>query len=162
MTRMPLTRERLRVGADEITLLVTGEESGGRLLAAEVRLPAGGGPPGLHRHDPDEVYRLERGELAIYLEDERAEVHRIAAGPGDVIHIPGGRPHTVRNESGDEATASVVFAPAAGMERFLRAAAALAADGPPAPADVMRVAAEHGIRFTGPLPAAAQSSKSPA
>lgn len=150
--------ERLRVGADEITVLVNSEDSGGALLVAEVRLPAGGGPPGLHRHDPEEVYRLEHGELAIYLEDERGEVRRISLAPGDVIHIPGGRSHTVRNESGEEAIAYVVFAPGTGIERFLRAAAALAAAGPPAPTDILRVATEHGIEFTGPLPGAAQGS----
>ncbi len=159
MTNLTTPRgERLRVGADEISLLVTSEDSGGALLVAEVRLPAGGGPPGLHRHDPEEVYRLEHGELTIYLEDEHGDVHRIGLTPGDTVHIPGGRSHTVRNESGAEAMAFVVFAPATGIERFLRAAAMLAAAGPPAPEDVLGVAGAHGIEFTGPPPGAAQGS----
>ena len=53
--------------------------------AQEVRLPAGGGPPALHRHAPTEVYRVDSGELAIYLEDDDGEVQRIAATPGAVV-----------------------------------------------------------------------------
>ena len=39
------------------------------------------------------------------------------------------------------------------MERFLRAANALAADGPPEPEAVLALAARHGIEITGALPA---------
>src|SRR4029079_15318880 len=92
-------------------------DTGGALLAVEVRLPTGGGPPALHRHAPTEVYRVERGELAIYLGDER-----IAAPPGSVVHIPGGCTHTVRNESDADATAYVVFTPG-DIESFFRAVA---------------------------------------
>jgi mannose-6-phosphate isomerase-like protein (cupin superfamily) len=139
-----MKKDKMLVGSDEIVLLVTTDA----LLAAEVRMPAGGGPPALHRHEPEEVYRVERGVLTLYVEDEHGELDRIAAGPGDVVHIPAGRPHTVRNESGEEATAYVVFAPGAPMERFIRAAAALAADGPPA---MDALAARHGVEMTRPL-----------
>jgi mannose-6-phosphate isomerase-like protein (cupin superfamily) len=142
-----MEKDKLLVGSDEIVLHVTTEG----LLAAEVRLPPGGGPPALHRHDPEEVYRVERGALILYVEDEDGELDRIAAGPGDVVHIPGGRPHTVRNESREPATAYVVFAPGAQMERFFRAAAELAADGPPAIDDVLALAARHGVEVTRPL-----------
>jgi mannose-6-phosphate isomerase-like protein (cupin superfamily) len=146
--------ERLRVGADEVTMHVASAASRGALLAIEVRMAPGGGPPALHRHDPDEVYRLERGALAIYLEDEGGDVRRIAVTPGMVVHIPGGREHTVRNESDAEALAYVVFAPGTEMERFIRAAEALAAAGPPRPQDVLALAERHGIEMTGPLPGA--------
>ncbi|MDA0170336.1 cupin domain-containing protein [Solirubrobacter taibaiensis] len=125
--------DSIRVGADELTFQVTSET----LLAVEVRMPPGGGPPGLHRHAPDELYRGERGEFTIYLEDER-----IPLGPGDVVHIPGGVAHTVRNESGEEALAYVVFSPGAEMEAFVRAAAAL-----DDPAGVRPLAERHGIEF---------------
>jgi mannose-6-phosphate isomerase-like protein (cupin superfamily) len=129
----------LSVGTDELTFRVTSEESDGALLAVEVRLPAGGGPPALHRHAAAEIYRVERGELAIYVEDDR-----IAAGPGAVVSIPGGRAHTVRNETEADAHAYVVFAPGAEIERFMRAAGALAE---PAPAEVMALAERHGIEM---------------
>ena len=143
------TGERLRVGSDEITFRVPSAATGGALAVADVSIPAGGGPPALHRHEPDEVYRLERGELAIYLEDDHGEVRRIRATSGTVVHIPGGREHTVRNESDTEAVAYVVYAPGTLMEGFARAAA----DGPPSFEEVMALAERHGIEITGPVPA---------
>ncbi|HEX6023687.1 MAG TPA: cupin domain-containing protein [Solirubrobacter sp.] len=133
-------QDRLMVATDEITLRATSAS----LLAAEVRIPAGGGPPALHRHAPEEIYRGEAGELAVYCEDDDGEVQRIPVGPGDVVHIPGGRSHTVRNESAAEARAYVVFSPGVEMERFVRAAAQLRS---PTPADVMALARRHGIEF---------------
>ena len=131
--------DTLSVGTDELTFRVTSAQSDGALLAVEVRLPAGGGPPAMHRHAAAEVYRVERGELAIYLEDDR-----IAATPGSVVHIPGGRAHTVRNESDADAHAYVVFTPGTEIEHFFRAAGALAA---PGPAEVMALAERHGIEM---------------
>jgi mannose-6-phosphate isomerase-like protein (cupin superfamily) len=124
----------LKLGNDEITLHVSSDA----LLAAEVTIPAGGGPPAMHRHPSEELYRVESGELAIYRERER-----IVAGPGAVVHIPGGCPHTVRNESDAEARAYVVFSPGTEMERFVRAAAAN-------PEDILALAEANGIEFTGP------------
>jgi mannose-6-phosphate isomerase-like protein (cupin superfamily) len=127
--------DTIRVGADELQFKVASEA----LLAVEVRMPAGGGPPGLHRHAADEIYRGERGELTIYLGDER-----VPLGPGDVVHIPGGSAHTVRNETDEEALAYVVYSPGVEMEAFVRAAAELDA---PDPAAVVALAQRHGIEF---------------
>lgn len=134
----------LRVGNDEITLHVTSEASAGTLVACDVTIPAGGGPPAMHRHPSAEVYRGEAGVLAIYIESDE-ELQRIPITPGDVVHIPGGCPHTVRNESPFEARAYVTFVPGTEMERFVRAAA-------DRPQDVAALAHEHGIEFTGPAP----------
>ena len=139
----------LRVGSDEIRLHVGSEDSGGALIAAEVALPPGGGPPALHRHACEEVYRLELGELAIYLEDEQGAVQRVPATPGSVVHLPAGRAHTVRNESEVEARAYVVFSPGTEMERFLRAASELTARGEPRIEDVLALAERHGIEMAG-------------
>ena len=147
--------ERIHVGSDELVFRVPSAATDGALLAVEVLIPAGGGPPALHRHAPEEVYRVERGELAIYLEDEAAEIRRHRARPGDVVHMPGGRAHTVRNESEEEALAYVVFTPGDGFERFIPAAGELGAAGPPAMEDVLRLAASHGVEITGRVPAMA-------
>ena len=111
-------------------------------------MPAGGGPPMLHRHDPFELYRVENGELAFYVEDDDGAVKRSVGGPGTVVSIPGGREHTIRNESEEDARAFVVFSPGAPMERFVRAAGAL---GEPDVQAVLELAATHGIEMTGPV-----------
>jgi mannose-6-phosphate isomerase-like protein (cupin superfamily) len=134
---MASMKDKILVGSDELVLRV----SSPGILAAEVRLPPGGGPPALHRHAPEEVYRVERGTLAIYTDDGEGRVRR-EAGPGDVVHIPAGQPHTVRNESARDVAAYVVFSPGAPMERFFRAAAALEPGD-----DVLALAARHGVEF---------------
>jgi oxalate decarboxylase/phosphoglucose isomerase-like protein (cupin superfamily) len=141
----------VRVGNDEIEFEVSGEDRAGDLVAAIVRMAPGGGPPALHRHAPAELYRVERGEFAFYVEDDAGSVERSVAGPGETVAIPGGREHTIRNESEAAAVAFVVYAPGAGMEAFARAAARLGAEEPPSVERVMAVAAEHGIEITRPL-----------
>ena len=137
----------MRVGSDEVRVRVSSGETGGAMLAIEVHMGPGGGPPGLHRHAPEEVYRVDRGQLTVHLEDRRGEVQRIVADPGTVVHIPGGRMHTVRNESCEDASAYVVFTPGNEMERFLNAASRLAGAGPPEMADVLALARRHGIEM---------------
>jgi oxalate decarboxylase/phosphoglucose isomerase-like protein (cupin superfamily) len=139
--------ETISVGGDEMTLAVTSEASGGLLLAYEVRMRPGGGPPVLHRHAGFELCRVIDGELTFYVEDDDGAVRRRSARAGTVVPIPGGREHTIRNESAHEATAFAVFAPGAEMERFARAAAALEQ---PEMDEVLRLAAEHGIEMTRP------------
>jgi oxalate decarboxylase/phosphoglucose isomerase-like protein (cupin superfamily) len=142
----------MRVGTDDITIRVYSDETGGALVAADVRMPAGGGPPLLHRHGPAEVYRVDRGELAIYLEDGAGAVRRHVTRAGEVVHIPAARAHTIRNESTADAEAYVIFTPGATMERFVHAAAALGADA--TPDAIVAVAEGHGVTFAGPVPAA--------
>ncbi len=154
--------EHLTVGTDEITLRVTSQATAGALLAADVTLPAGGGPPMLHRHEPAELYRVEQGELTLYVEDDDGDIQRLTAQPGAVVHIPGGRAHTVRNESRDEARAYVVFTPGTAIERFIRQAATLATTGTPQVKDVLALAEQHGIEMAGPLPTDAPTTSTPA
>ena len=140
--------DRIVVGEDEVTFRLTSDQSDGALVALEVRIPAGGGPPMLHRHEPFELYRVERGELAFYVEGDRQTVNRTVAEAGSVVAIPGGREHTVRNESSEESAAFVIFSPGDEMERFVRAAGDL---GEPGIEDVLALASAHGVELTRPL-----------
>ena len=109
----------------------------------------------MHRHRPGEVYHVLEGEFAFYVDDGCAgvgPVRRFTAGPGEVVPLAGGVPHTIRNESGVDAVAFVVHAPGPPMEGFTRAAAALAAAGAPTMDMVLAVAAENGIELLGPVP----------
>jgi oxalate decarboxylase/phosphoglucose isomerase-like protein (cupin superfamily) len=154
MDRQPVDDDVLRLGGDEIAFRVTSAQSGGALVAFDLAMPAGGGPPGLHRHPSAEVYRVQSGELTFHVAGEDGAVRTATAGPGEVVHIPGGRAHTIRNASGGPARAYVVFVPGGEMEAFARAAAAA----PAPPQDVMALAARHGIELVvdGAAPAVAR------
>lgn len=144
----PPAPDTISVGGDELTFRVTSEESDDALVAFEVRVPPGGGPPMLHRHDPFELYRVDAGELTFYLGDEGRRVE----GPGAVVAIAGGREHTIRNESDTEARAFVVMSPGAMMERFFREAGVLPGDA--GMGDVLALASAHGVELTRPVGAA--------
>ena len=143
--------ERVCLGTDEITILATSAQTGGALFAVEVQMPPGGGPPVMHRHDPGEIYYVRDGEFTFYV-GEGSAARRLIVTAGDVVPLAGGTPHTIRNESNADAVAFVVHAPGAPMERFTRAAAALAADGPPSMDAVLAIAAKNGIELLGPIP----------
>lgn len=147
--------ECLRLGTDELVVLATSAQTGGALFAVEIRMPPGGGPPVMHRHDPGEIYYVREGEFTFYVGGDGEPVRRVTARAGDVVPLAGGTPHTVRNETDALAVAFMVHAPAAPMEEFSRAASALAAAGEPSMDDVLALAARHGIELLGPVPAAA-------
>jgi mannose-6-phosphate isomerase-like protein (cupin superfamily) len=153
MDKLPVDyahREHLSLGGDEVTILATCAETGGALFAVEMRMPPGGGPPVMHRHEPGEVYRVMQGEFTFYSE-EAGGVRRFTAGAGQVVPLAGGTPHTVRNESSAEAVAFVVHAPGAPMETFSRAVAA-AGDALDMAA-ALEIAQRCGIELLGPVPA---------
>ena len=126
------TPERLKIGSDEIAIHV----SSGTLLATEVTIPAGGGPPRCTATRPRSSTASSRASSRSTSTDRR-----IVAGPGSVTHIPGGTPHNVRNESDAPAHAYVVFSPGTEFEAFVRA---VAAD----PENVIFHAMANGIEFT--------------
>jgi mannose-6-phosphate isomerase-like protein (cupin superfamily) len=155
MDKLPVdisSAECLRLGTDQITILATCAQTGGALFAVQIRMPPGGGPPVLHRHDPGEIYYVLEGEFTFYVGDP--DVRRVTAAAGDVVPLAGGTPHTIRNESAADAVAFVVHAPGAPMENFARAVAARADDTDTALSmqAVLTIAAQHGIEFLGPIP----------
>lgn len=142
--------DRIRVGHEDIAIRVSSSETDGRFLAMEVRMPAGGGPPALHRHDPAEVYRVLEGEFTVYIGAGDA-VERFVAPTGAIFHFEGGLEHTIRNESDCSARAYVTFINGTSrMEEFFRAAAAQGHGA--RPEDILAAAAQHGITITRPIP----------
>jgi mannose-6-phosphate isomerase-like protein (cupin superfamily) len=149
--------ERITLGTDEIVVLTSCAHTNGDIYAALVRMPPGGGPPVMHRHAPSEVYHVLEGEFAFYVGSPDETVVRVPVRAGQVMPLAGGTPHTIRNESDSDAVAFVVHSPGQAMEGFSRAAAALAAQGPPSMDAVLAIAEEHGIELLGPVPTAARS-----
>lgn len=146
------TADILRVGSELATVLATTEETNGDLFAVELRMPPGGGPPVMHRHAPSEIYRVLSGEFTFYLAQPDGVTIRRVAGAGETVTLAGNTPHTIRNESTQDAVAFQVHAPGGPMEGFTRSAARLAADHPPTIEEVLAIAERHGIELLGPVP----------
>jgi quercetin dioxygenase-like cupin family protein len=156
MDMLPVDRsgaESWLLGTDELVVLATGAQTGGQIFAVEIRMPPGGGPPVMHRHEPSEIYHVLAGEFTFYVGDPAATVQRVTAVAGDVVPLAGGIPHAIRNESTSDAVAFAVHSPAEPMEGFSRAAAELAATGSPSMAQVLELAEQHGVELLGPVPA---------
>lgn len=97
---------------DQITFLITGDETGGAYFMAEVSVPPGGGPgPHLHRRE-DESFHLLQGTLTV-----QAGEKTINACAGDFVYLPRGVVHSFRNTGDIDAKFLLVVTPA-GLENF--------------------------------------------
>lgn len=139
-----------------VTLKVTGAQTGGAYAVTETIVAPGGGVPGLHTHAAAETFYILDGEFAF--PGVGGTVH---ASAGDVVHIPGGVPHTNLNVGGTTARYLAVFAPA-GMDAFFAEVGEPVAysttvpepKGPPDMERFMAICDKHGVAFAGPPPPA--------
>ena len=97
---------------DQITFLITGEQTGGAFFMAEVSVPPGGGtPPHIH-HREEETFYLQQGTLTIQVGGKT-----LNASPGDFVHLPRGIVHCFRNTGTVDTKFLLVVTPA-GLEKF--------------------------------------------
>ena len=137
---------------DEITFLITGEETDGAVFMAEASVPPGGGPPPHIHHREDESFYVREGTLAILAGDRT-----VTATPGDFVHIPRGTVHCFKNIGNGHAKMLVTFTPA-GMEKFFEEAFYPAGDrsvGPPLLTEellgrFLAAASKGGVEFLPP------------
>ncbi len=128
-----------------VSVLIAGEETGGRFALLETVEARGEEPPRHLHHWEDEALYVLDGELAVCLGEEW---HRVPAGAA--ILLPRGMEHGFA-VVGAAARLLSVLAPA-GFERFYAELAV------PDPADrshverVITVAARYGVEITGPPP----------
>jgi quercetin dioxygenase-like cupin family protein len=130
--------ERHAMGASEVVIKATGQDTGGAFFVAEVVLEAGfpGPPPHFHQRLHETIYVLE-GELTLLLD---GAVDRL--GPGGFASIPPGAIHTFRNDGAHAARGLNVNAPA-GWEHYLRELAAAASTGGLTPELISEIASRH-------------------
>src|SRR5215831_4042864 len=97
---------------DQITFLITGEETGGAFFMAEVSVPPGGGPgPHIH-HREDESFHILQGTLTLQVGGKT-----IVASPNDFVFLPRGVEHCFKNTGRNDAKFLVLVTPA-GLENF--------------------------------------------
>lgn len=132
---------------DQVTVLLSGEQTGGAFTMVEVVTPPGGGPPPHCHTQEDEWFLVQEGRIELWADGVWTEVPA-----GTAIFLPRGIPHTYRN-CGDTPLRIIVHAAPAGFEVFFErmAEACQPSNGPDMPR-IMEIAAEHGIRFLPPQP----------
>jgi quercetin dioxygenase-like cupin family protein len=130
--------ERHAMGASEVVIKATGDDTGGAFFVAEVVLEAGfpGPPRHFHARLHETVYMLD-GELTMTLGDKLAVL-----APGGFASIPPGVVHTFRNDGARPARALNLNAPA-GWEHYLRELAAATSAGGLTPALMAEIASRH-------------------
>ncbi|MBZ5607912.1 MAG: cupin domain-containing protein [Acidobacteriia bacterium] len=101
---------------DQITFLVTGEETGGAFFMAEVLVPPGGGPPPHIHSREDESFYLQEGTLTVQVGG-----NTLQACPGDFVHLPRGIVHCFKNTGRVDAKFLMVATPA-GLEKYFEEA----------------------------------------
>ena len=132
----------LRAFGEEVTILLNGEQTGGRLTMWLETTPPDGGPP-LHFHiNDDETYHVLEGRVAFFQSSKWQEVC-----PGGSAFVPRGQLHTFKNV-GTEPSRMLLSTAPAGFDVFItRCAEEFAKPGGPDMPHVIGIAAEHGIHF---------------
>jgi len=112
------------LSGEQITILATAGQTGGRVLEWELRLAPGGRVPSRHAHPgQEERFTVLAGQLRF-----RVGGRRITARPGDTVLVPAGTVHHFANAGPRPARVIVATSPALSMQELLETAAALAAD----------------------------------
>src|SRR5215469_9968681 len=137
---------------DQITFLITGEETDGAFFMAEVLVPPGGGPgPHIHLRE-DESFHLLQGTLTVQVGGKT-----IVASPNDFVFLPRGVEHCFKNTGSNDAKFLVLVTPA-GLENFFAEAFYPAPDRSAAPplvtdallARLVSAAPKYGLEFVPP------------
>lgn len=108
------SRPHLSIAGDTYTVLVSGEDTGGRYTLIDMHVPPGGGPPP-HRHDFEEMFTVLDGEVEVTF---RGTTY--VAQAGVTVNVPANAPHQFRNSSAGAVRLLCMCAPA-GQEEFFAA-----------------------------------------
>ena len=134
--------EPLAFYGEQVTIKISGEQTGGGYAVCEFVTPPGAGaPPHLHERE-DEVFLIQSGALRILANNQWQEV-----GPGDVVFAPRRHWHAYHNHGSGACRFWLMVSPA-GFEQFYRELSADARQRPAPDSEVLRtICGRHGIRL---------------
>jgi mannose-6-phosphate isomerase-like protein (cupin superfamily) len=127
---------------DPWRVVAGGERTGGLVTIGDARMPPRTPGPGRHIHSrEDEAIYVTSGVLTV---EVGGHCHQV--GPGSLIWLPRGIPHTFANLS-DEPVCTVGVITPSGLEKmFAEIAAYLAAlTGPPDPQTITAINGKYGV-----------------
>ena len=97
---------------DQITFLLTGEQTGGAFFLLEAIVPPScGNPPHIHDRE-DETFYVQQGTLTVHVGGKTLNL-----SAGDVAHLPRGIAHYFQNNGGVDTKVLVGCAPSC-LENF--------------------------------------------
>jgi mannose-6-phosphate isomerase-like protein (cupin superfamily) len=132
----------LRAFGQEVTILLNGECTDGKLTAWINVNPPGDGPPPHYHSIEDETFHVLEGRAAFLVND-----HWVEAAPGGSAFMPHGSVHTFKNV-GDGPLRMFITTTPSGFETFFaRCAEEFAKPGGPDMSRVLQISEEHGIHF---------------
>ena len=132
----------LHAFGEEVTILLDGERTNGKLTMWIEVTPPGGGPPPHYHLNEDESFHVLEGRVAFLADDHWHEV-----GPGGAAFMPRGVVHTFKN-IGNQPSRILLTTTPSGFERFFARCAEEFAK--PSGSDMSRIiliGVEHGIHF---------------
>ena len=109
------------------TILVSGDQTGGRYCLLDMLVNDGGGPPP-HRHDFEEMFTLLEGEVEFTFRGAK-----IVVRAGETVNIPANAPHFFRNASGRPVRLLCMCSPAGQEEFFIAVGVPVASRTEPPP-----------------------------
>jgi quercetin dioxygenase-like cupin family protein len=105
------TAQHVSIAGGTYTILLSGEETGGRYSLIDMHVPPGGGPPP-HRHDFEEMFTILEGEIELTFRGAKTR-----ASAGSTVNIPANAPHFFKNMSDKPARLLCMCTPP-GQEKF--------------------------------------------
>jgi quercetin dioxygenase-like cupin family protein len=96
---------------DTYTILIRGEDTGGRYTLIDMHVPPKGGPPP-HRHDFEEMFTVLEGEVSATFRGET-----VVLRAGETVNVPANAPHSFTNAGTAPARLLCLCAPS-GQEEF--------------------------------------------
>lgn len=133
-----------RAFGTDYTLLLTANETQGRLSAYASRCPPDSGPPRHIHHNEDETFYVISGTVEFWLEGTSR-----TAEAGGAAFVPKGKEHTFHVVGPDPANLLTVLTPG-GFEAFFFAVAERKLKLPDDMGEMARLAGEFNMAFTGP------------
>jgi quercetin dioxygenase-like cupin family protein len=132
----------LRAFGQEVTILLDGERTNGKVTTFINVNPPGDGPPPHYHATEDESFYVLDGNAAFLVNGEWREV-----GPGGSAFMPHGCVHTFKNV-GDRPLRLLIMAAPSGFETFFeRCDKEFAKPDGPDMSRVLQISEEHGIHF---------------
>jgi mannose-6-phosphate isomerase-like protein (cupin superfamily) len=111
--------EHWLVGPDVTTIKASARDTSGNLLVLEVKVPPGGGPSVLHRHEYSESFLFQEGEFEVSTVDEDYAPSKVRVGAGDTVSVPSMVWHNFKNVGATPGKFLAIHSPAV-MEAFVQ------------------------------------------